>query len=353
MSTASTSRTIKFISKAGTYMATVISPSGDLYQEWQGYKNASGATVLTSVLPNFEVVKPTLNFVCTSSRVAEGIVTPSSVKFYFNGVEVAFGSDNVSTGVLAGYFKRVQPSGSGTYYGLQILKNLVEVSNYAPAIIKMVAAISYGTQTDEIQADYTIPVQQSTGTSYKVTIAAGDDNNFVLPDKDATCKLAAKVYLAGEPVTSGLSYKWEQLGTSGWKSVGTAATLTVSTSMIDTYGEFRLTASVNGTELEEKDIQGVIDASDPYDIDPKPTPADETIHEDDTNASVTYTPAVVQRGTTVQVMKDMTFYFVVKDASGNILNPSSYKTAATSGKVTHDMCLQAGGDVSITITSSK
>ena len=36
MSTASTSRTIKFISKAGTYTAVIMSPSGDVYQEYEG-----------------------------------------------------------------------------------------------------------------------------------------------------------------------------------------------------------------------------------------------------------------------------------------------------------------------------
>lgn len=34
MSSASTTRTIKFLSKAGTYTALIMSPTGDLYQEW-------------------------------------------------------------------------------------------------------------------------------------------------------------------------------------------------------------------------------------------------------------------------------------------------------------------------------
>lgn len=354
MSVASTSRTIKFISKAGTYTATIISPSGDLFQEYQGYADADGAMHVTSILPNFETVKPTLNFVCTSSRVAEGVVTPVDMQYYFNGEQITFDSNGLSTGTFAGIFKRLNPTGSNLYYGLQILKNIVVASNFAPAIIKMVATITYGTQRDSIQADYTIPIQQSTGSSYKVTIASGDSKNFVLSSKEDSCILSAKVYLAGELVTSGLSYKWEQLTTSGWSTIGTAVnTLTVTASMIDTYGEFRLTAYINGTELEEKDIQGVIDASDPYDINPGANPADETIDEDETStrASVTYTPKIVKRGTNTQVLSGTLFYFIVKDAAGVILN-SNYTTKLSNCTVTRAQCLQAGGDLSITITSA-
>lgn len=352
MSIASTSRTIKFISKAGTYTATIISPTGDLFQEYQSYKDTSGNLKVTSILPDFTTTKPTLNFVCTSSRSAEGTVTPVNVQYYFNGVQITFGTDGVSTGVLAGIFKKISPSGSTLYYGLQILKNIVETSNFAPAIIKMVATITYGTQTDTIQADYTIPVQPSTGSSYKVTIAAGDAKNFVLTDKDDSCVLAAKVYQGGELITTGLSYKWEKLTVNGWSSVGTASTYTVKASAIDTYGEYRLTAYINGTELEEKDIQGVIDASDPYDINPGASPADETISEDTSgNGTVTYTPKIVKRGTNVQVLKDTLFYFVVKDAAGVILN-KDYTTKQASKAVTRAECVQAGGDVSITITSA-
>ena len=55
MSTASTSRTIKFISKAGTYTATIMSPGGDLYQEYEGPADAP-----TSIYPDFATLQPTL-----------------------------------------------------------------------------------------------------------------------------------------------------------------------------------------------------------------------------------------------------------------------------------------------------
>ena len=135
MSSASTTRTIKFLSKAGTYTALIMSPTGDLYQEWEGAQDE-----VTNIYPNFEVVKPLLYFVCTSSRVAEGVATPDAINFYFNDTKIEFSGDT-SSGIFAGYFKKITPSGDNLYYGLQILKNIVELSGFAPAVVKMVAGL--------------------------------------------------------------------------------------------------------------------------------------------------------------------------------------------------------------------
>lgn len=345
MSTASSSRTIKFISKAGTYTAVIMSPSGDLYQEYEGTTND-----VTAVYPNFETLKPILYFVCTSSRVAEGVADPDAMEYYFNDQKISF-SGGVSTGTFAGFFKTVSPDGDQMYYGLQILKNIAELAGYAPAVIKMVATISYGTQSDQIQATYTIPIQQATGNSYHVTIAAGDTKNFVITEKGGSCILKAMAYQSGNALTKDLSYKWEKMGATGWEELGgkTSQTLTVSGNDINTYGEYRVHVYRSGAEIGT-DIQGVMDASDPYDIDPHPDPEDEAITEDTTgNGQVTYTPVVVKRGTSAKAL-DTQFYFVLKDAAGVYLN-TDRDTPKVSQTVTRAHCQQAGGDVSVTITS--
>ena len=347
MSSASTTRTIKFLSKAGTYTALIMSPTGDLYQEWEGAQDE-----VTNIYPNFEVVKPLLYFVCTSSRVAEGVATPDAINFYFNDTKIEFSGDT-SSGIFAGYFKKITPSGDNLYYGLQILKNIVELSGFAPAVIKMVATISYGTQSDEIQASYNIPIQQSTGTSYRVTIAAGDNKNFVLREKGESCILKALASQGGETITKGLSYQWLKPGLLDWEQIQgkTGQTLTVSTEDINTYGEFMVKVYRDNAEIGS-DIQGVMDASDPFDIDPHPNPEDETVSEDESgNGQVTYTPVVVKRGTNVKAL-DTTFYFVVKDAAGVYLNNENDRTTAVASySVTREHCQQAGGDVSVNITA--
>lgn len=345
MSVASTSRTIKFISKAGTYTAAIMSPSGDLYQDYEGMTND-----VTAIYPNFETLKPILYFVCTSSRVAEGVANPDGMEYYFNGTKITF-SGGVSTGTFAGYFKTVAPSGDQLYYGLQIVKNIAALAGYAPAVIKMVATVSYGTQSDTIQASYTIPIQQATGSSYRVTIAAGDTKNFVITTKGGSCILKAMAYQSGNALTKDLTYVWEKMGATGWETIAgaTAQTLTVRADDINTYGEYRVHVSRAGAEIGS-DIQSVMDTSDPYDIDPHPSPEDEAITEDTTgNGQVTYTPVVVTRGTSTKAL-DTQFYFVLKDAAGVYLN-SDRTTPKSSQTVTRAHCVQAGGDVSVTITS--
>lgn len=345
MSVASTSRTIKFISKAGTYTALIMSPSGDLFIDYEGTTSD-----VTAVYPDFATTKPILYFVCMSSRVAEGVADPDAMEYYFNGEKITF-SGGVSTGTFAGYFKTVAPSGDQLYYGLQILKDISALAGYAPATIKMVATVSYGTQSDTIQATYTIPIQQATGSSYRVTIAAGDTKNFVITDKGGSCILKAMAYQSGNALTKDLTYVWEKMGATSWETItsATAQTLTVYANDINTYGEYRVHVKRAGAEIGT-DIQGVMDASDPYDIDPHPSPEDEAITEDTTgNGEVTYTPVVVKRGTSTKAL-DTQFYFVLKDAAGVYLN-SDRTTAKTSQTVTRAHCVQAGGDVSVTITS--
>lgn len=347
MSVASTSRTIKFISKAGTYTAVIMSPTGDLYQEYEGTVND-----VTNVYPDFSVLKPILYFVCTSSRVAEGVADPDSMEYYFNGEKINF-SDGVSTGTFAGYFKTVTPSGDQLYYGLQILKNIADLAGYAPAVIKMVAAISYGTQSDQIQASYTIPIQQATGSSYRITIVAGDTKNFVITAKGGSCVLKAMAYQSGQALSKDLTYVWEKMESTGWAAITGAAsqTLTVNGADINTYGEYRVHVLRASAEIGT-DIQSVMDASDPYDIDPHPNPEDEAITEDTSgNGEVTYTPQVVTRGTGTKAI-DTQFYFVLKDAAGVYLN-SDRDTPKASQTVTRAHCMQAGGDVSVTIMSIK
>ena len=285
-----------------------------------------------------------------SSRVAEGVADPDAMAYYFNGEKITF-SGGVSTETFAGYFQTVAPSGDQLYYGLQILKDISALAGYAPATIKMVATVSYGTQSDTIQATYTIPIQQATGSSYRVTIAAGDTKNFVITAKGGSCILKAMAYQSGNALTKDLTYVWEKMGATGWEAItgATAQTLTVYADDINTYGEYRVHVSRAGSEIGT-DIQSVMDASDPYDIDPHPSPEDEAITEDTTgNGEVTYTPVVVKRGTSTKAL-DTQFYFVLKDAAGVYLN-SDRTTPKTSQTVTRAHCVQAGGDVSVTITS--
>ena len=158
-------------------------------------------------------------------------------------------------------------------------------------------------------------------------------------------------YQSGQALSKDLTYVWEKMEATGWATITgmTSQTLTVNGADINTYGEYRVHVLRAGTEIGT-DIQSVMDASDPYDIDPHPSPEDEAITEDTSgNGEVTYTPQVVTRGTGTKAL-DTQFYFVLKDAAGVYLN-SDRDTPKASQIVTRAHCMQAGGDVSVTITS--
>lgn len=356
MSSASATRTVKFISKSGTYTTVILSPQGDVWQEYEG-----PSTAPTRVYPDFATVQPTLYLQVLSSRVAEvANIDCQAVKYYFNDVEIVFDDNDTSVSMggngFGGYFKRLNVQvANRAFPGLQFLKNVVPLAT-APATVRMEAPVSYGTQTDTVQASYTIGIRPSTGTSYKVVIEPGDSNNFTIWQKNGSCILKAMVYLSGNPVTSGISYKWERMDAAqGWVNMNKATqTITVADADVATFGMYRLTV-MQGSNVLGTDIQGVMDSSDPYDIAPHPEPEDETINEDNATATVTYTPVIITRGTGAPApeMAGTKFYFSVTDAAGNeLVEQTNVGVKLASYTVTLAMCQQVGGDLLVTITAA-
>lgn len=349
MSLASKVGQVVFSRKAGVYMPMLQCDKGDLYQEYQGDPQNP-----TNITPDFATLLPVLSYIITSSRVAEGLVKPNLVKWFFNDTELTFGSNNVSTNVFngeTGHFKSLPyQAGSRNYYGLQILKNLVKAAGAAPCTIKAEATVAVGNTSDKIQCVKGIPITEGTSNAIRVTIQAGDNKYFTLTTNNDSCKLQAIARIGGDEMTSGLTYKWYSLVNGLWSAISgqTAKTLTVTNAMVDSVSQFKVEVMQNGT-LIGSDVQTVTDASDPLDIIPNPDPEDETI-EEGSDGSVTYTPMLVKRGETTK-FKDMTFYFTFMDAAGVILNPGTSGTASASGTVTEDMCQQAGGNVAYVITS--
>lgn len=360
-SKASATRTIKFITKSGTYTAMIMSPVGDLFQE---YVSQSAGT---AVQPSFEdttgvFYQPKLNFILSNSRT-EGAVTPADMEYYIGDGLILFDSSTgLSVGVqtgstlntdFAGAFKKIVPGNGNPYFGMQILKNLPELTGWTSAVLKMVAIVNPANSTaaDKIPATMTIPISQKTGDSARVTIASPD--SFTISEKGGSCQLTAKV-IKGGAEQSGWNFKWFQMdvtgsgssATLGWVQKGTGSSFTVAEDDVQTSAMFRVEAEKNGETIS--DMATVMDVSDPYDIEPYPVPEDETIDEDASgNGQVVYTPKLITRRTRTPVPGTQ-FLFVLTDFAGNILNPSDENVPATSFTVTRAHCAQ-GNDVSLTI----
>ena len=374
MSEAIAQTVIKYRVKSGTYTTYVNSPSGDLVQYYTGTKSN-----ITKIYVDFATSPRSLFLVSISSRQAEGVAVFSDhVKVNVNGIDMAFNQDGVNTtafGSNTGQFKLIKSSSSLSYYdGIEIRKNLLEDSQFAPITITLSAPVQYGAQTDVLKASYTIPVMEYSGNGNIVTIKAADNNNFVITSKKTTSaaskvKMEACVYdvETGAEITENLTYQWQKAvpTNEGWENINneTAKTFTVTESMIATYGDYRVLVYDGNRVLIGSDTRSVMDATDPYIINLHPNPADETIDEDESgNPKVTYTPRVAVRGG--KEIDGFLFCFSVKDAGGAPLNKwqngngdeldaEMATTAQKSYEVTRAQCAQAQGNVNLTVFAVK
>lgn len=370
MSEAIAQTVIKYRVKSGTYTTYINSPSGDLVQYYTGTKSN-----INKVYVDFATSPRSIFLVSISSRQAEGIATFSDhVKVNVNGIDMAFNQDGVNTtafGSNTGQFKLVKSSSSLSYYdGIEIRKNLLEDSQFAPITITLSAPVQYGTQTDVLKASYTIPVMEYSGNGNIVTIKAADNNNFVITSKDTKVKMEAYVYdvETGAEITENLTYQWQKAVATneGWENISnaTSKTFEVTENDIATYGDYRVLVSDNNGNLIGSDTRSVMDATDPYIINLHPNPADETIDEDESgNSKVTYTPKVAVRGGSE--VDGFLFCFSVKDAGGAPLNKwqngngddelaaEMATTAQKSYEVTRAQCMQAQGNVNLTVFAVK
>ena len=352
---ASVQRTIKFISRMGTYTAYVMSKAGDLHQYYDSQ------TPGTAVSPSYEdstskFYQPVLRLYVTNSRETD-TVTPADVDFYVGEAKVVFDASGLSTGLLSGsvldpsfkgVFQKVTPGNGELYFGLKILKNLPELLLWASTVIKMVAKINPPNSTllDDITVTYPIKISQKTSDSAMVTITSPDF--FAITEKGGTCRLSAVVMMGGQEMNTGWTFNYYQMTSDGYEKKHTGKDYTVSEADVHTSAIFRVEA-ISATGQKIYDVATVVDASDPYDIEACPTPADETIDEDPKSerSSVVYNPKLVTRADKKEV-KDAKFKFILTDYAGNILNPNNYKTPQTSFTVTRDDCNQ-GEDLSLTI----
>ena len=374
MSEAIAQTVIKYRVKSGTYTTYVNSPSGDLVQYYTGTKSN-----ITKIYIDFHNSPRSIFLVSISSRQAEGVATFSdNIKVNVNGIDLSFNENQVNTtafGSSTGQFELVKSNDSLHYFdGVRIKENLLEDSQFAPITITLSAPVQYGSQTDVLKASYTIPVMEYSGNGNFVTIKAADNNNFVITSRETTSaaskvKMEAYVYdvESGEEIKKDLTYKWQKAVPTnvGWEDISnaTSKTFEVTENDIATYGDYRVLVSDSNGNLIGSDTRSVMDATDPYIINLHPNPADETIDEDESgNPKVTYTPKVAVRGGSE--VDGFLFCFSVKDAGGAPLNKwqngnsdeldaEMATTAQKSYEVTRAQCMQAQGNVNLTVFAVK
>lgn len=251
----SKSATIHFTSKGGSYQAIWMGDRGDLYQEYA----VNGAT--TTYYPSIDATNPITMHLTVASARTNGLVTPTSVTYYANGTELTFSGVNCTAAGLQNIF-RLTADGN-----LQIIGDLGKVANNANFLLKAKISVS-ASGADSFYVSAPVTLSPYNGADYaRVTIAPGDNKNFTISEKGGFCMLKALVTKGGVEVTSGLTYEWYRFvgGSFSLLSGKTTQTLIVQEADVDSYALFKVVVKGNGAELGS-DAQGVMDASDPYDI---------------------------------------------------------------------------------------
>lgn len=306
MATAEKARRIFFKSKGGTYSAIFMSDTGDLFQQYTGSSPDSAGS---EFYPKFSTANPANLRLTIASARSTGIITPASVTYRVAGIELAFNASGACTTTTKNMNTRFR-----LYNGvLQVIGNLADIASGSSFIIEAEAKISSDDANDSVVAHLPVSVSPYTGgESAMVTIAPGDNKNFTISSPTDSVKLLARVYIDGNWVSSGYTYEWYKLTSSGWGSPiqsGSSNTLTVTADMVDTYADFRVVVKSGQTTIGS-DTQGVIDVSDPFDIITSiavnmtgtgaavSTNAEELTDEMPDAAFLQYTCSMVTRGTT-------------------------------------------------------
>ncbi|MCM1356424.1 MAG: hypothetical protein NC212_08475 [Staphylococcus sp.] len=347
MNTATGVGFVSFTKKIGSYTTAIQCSEGDLSQLYTGDE-----TNYTCV-PDFEAAgydSPLLSFVVVSSRVAEGVASLGTVKWYFNDTEILFGSNGVSTN-FSGAFEKVTPTSANGYVypGIKVLKNLVAIGGFAPITIKATGRIIVGNDSDTVQASYTIGISQNTGGSTNIVKIAASNaaQGFTITEKGGSVKIKAVCYREGKTLVSptALTYKWYKMGSGVWSQIAgaTGSELTINEGDIMVTSLYMVEV-YDGGKLFGRDTEKIVDASDCYLVEFHFTPATANISDDPDgvhNVNVKVSVASRKTGATIVTKDAAQALFTVLDPAGVILNGSSSTTKKNSQDVTLAMVQQA------------
>lgn len=366
MSKAYLQRTVKFINKVGTFTAYLQSSQGDL---WQTY--SMNGTAYQNIIPNFATNQPVLYFVCISSRTSGTSNINGTPEWYFGNTKLNTGNtiDATINGFTASqYFDLVSPSNGQPYYGLRIKKNIVELTSGSSISIRAVGTllISATGTTDEIQAQTAISITPASTNGIRINVlditnvgggVTGRSFTFTAEEQTITMKVQTYegVMLLDETAAqiSGnhLTYQWQKITNGAWANISgaTAQQLQISENDVTTYQQYRC-AVYRSNELLGYGTANVMDATDPFVINPNPTPLDETI--EDAGDTVAYSPQIVSRdsGQNQASLTNQGFYFSYQNSQGVDVTPSALAGKACSGTGSQDHFITGGASSNYPVT---
>lgn len=311
--------------------------------------------------------KPVLYFVVISSRTRSSNGIASTPEWYFAGQRINSVNANAIDTAYASYFELVMPNPSNgqNYYGLRIKGNLVALAQGSSVEIKAVGVVSGANFTDDVHAERVINIYPQNGEGSQIDIVDVTNvgggvtgRNFTFDEESQNITMKAETYIgsvrqdetSAQITANAITYQWQRILNGAWVNVSGATnqTLTVNEKDITTYAKYRCEVQKGGHHLGYG-TANLMDATDPYVIDPNPTPLDETI--EDEGDTVVYTPRIVSRrnpGSVASGFANAKFNFMLLTSGGVEITPQSGYTNVASATVTYAMC-ENYGNIGVTI----
>lgn len=365
MAKAAVQRTVKFISKLGTYTCYLQS-SSPLWQQYSGNDpSAAGAQWIPNLSGENSII---IYFVCISSRLATGVSNPASHPTWSIAGTMLNDGGNILTdeNPYRNYIELVAPSGAHTYYGLKIKGNIGALLGSSFTIAASAEMAFDGTDaSDVLRAATRFDICPATSDGVHVHIYDTSDASFTFTAEEQTITMEARTYMGTERIDTNvnysLSYQWQKVATVGgvtdWVNIGgaTGKTLSVGENDIITYAQYRCVVTLNS--VRHYAYADLMDATDPWIINPYPSrynsggvkieEGGETI--ENSGEYIQYAPLIVSRETNLSPSRfdEATFDYVLTDSAGaTIVNGSE----VTTFKVTYAQCA-AHGNIGVNIQS--
>lgn len=199
-------------------------------------------------------------------------MVPNTVTYKYNGIDVTFGEDGLSTNkgwegafkLVTGYSATIAGK-TATLTAMRVMKNLVPLSGGDNDRISCSGTIEQNGQSIAFnELSTTVVIQESGGSAYYLHLYA---DNTALTTAGATTKVYADLYKDAQKMNdlTGFSFMWRKRSAAGDTDLGTTQSVTVSTNDIDGALTLVCSALQGAAEIAANQIQ-VFDFSDSYQL---------------------------------------------------------------------------------------
>ena len=285
------------------------------------------------------------------------IMEPGVYGWFYNGVEIIFGEDRLSTNPgFEGTFKLLDENAivisSQTYHlpCLRVMDNLVKTGNLDNDRISFSGSVEInGNQLQIKELSVGVEIADSQASMYSLVISS--DNALAITDDYPEITLEATLYKDANALTTGYTFKWFNATSTDVEITGSGNTVTIDAGEVNGLALIRCDAYEGATKIASAFVQ-VEDISDPYMVTIGATGIQgEQIR---TGETAVLTPKLVRRSGEAADNIPVTWTFNTNDNEGDDFQLTGQSSATVTGvdsiSISYSDVLRANGGIITIVT---